>query len=170
MFRGKIIRAPQFFKSMGKMYEKDDIPWKPWGGERPDWQYCTSKTYAGTMGGWLLNKTGTDKWFYLSESPNPEAFEVMENYKTRPRGATASRGGASIHTTCTKCKKSFRANSRYSFDPHLSLVYGLHNDEAIYYALRNIEVPRYLSFSGIAIVETGEDISKWQTVYQRQFL
>ena len=68
------------------------------------------------------------------------------------------------------CKKSFRANSRYSFDPHLSLVYGLHNDEAIYYALRNIEVPRYLSFSGIAIVETGEDISKWQTVYQRQFL
>ena len=68
------------------------------------------------------------------------------------------------------CRKYFHSNSRYSFDPHLSLVYGIHDDESIYYALRNIEFPRYLSFSGIAIVETGEDISKWQIVYQRQFL
>jgi hypothetical protein len=108
MFNGTIERAQQYFQSLGKSYVINDIPWAQWGGQRPDWQYCVSTKYAGPMGGWLMNKKGTHKFFYLSEQPNSEAFDRMENFTSRPRGIVSSRGGSTSHVTCKNCRKSFR--------------------------------------------------------------
>ena len=80
MFNGTIIRAPNHFRSMGKSYRKEEIPWLPWGTTRPQWQYSCNKKYVGTMGGWIMNRISTDNWFYLSEQPNDAAFEMMDNY------------------------------------------------------------------------------------------
>ena len=68
-----------------------------------------------------------------------------------------------------ECKKKFGSSRKYAFDPHLSIAYGLYDSESIHNATKNIIIPKYLAFSGIAIVETGENITKWETVYQRQF-
>ena len=68
-----------------------------------------------------------------------------------------------------ECKKKFGSSRKYAFDPHLSIAYGLYDSESIHNATKNIIIPKYLAFSGIAIVKTGENITKWETVYQRQF-
>ena len=68
-----------------------------------------------------------------------------------------------------ECKKKFGSSRKYAFDPHLSIAYGLYDPEFIHNATKNISIPKYLAFSGIAIVKTGENITKWETVYQRQF-
>ena len=68
-----------------------------------------------------------------------------------------------------ECKKKFESSRKYAFDPHLSIAYGLYDPESIHNATKNISIPKYLAFSGIAIVKTGENITKWETVYQRQF-
>ena len=68
-----------------------------------------------------------------------------------------------------ECKKKFGLSRKYAFDPHLSIAYGLYDPESIHNATKNIPIPKYLAFSGIAIVKTGENITKWETVYQRQF-
>ena len=68
-----------------------------------------------------------------------------------------------------ECKKKFGSSRKYAFDPHLSIAYGLYDPESIHNATKNISIPKYLAFSGIAIVKTGENITKWETVYQRQF-
>ena len=68
-----------------------------------------------------------------------------------------------------ECKKKFGSSRKYAFDPHLSIAYGLYDSESIHNATKNIIIPKYLTFSGIAIVKTGENITKWETVYQRQF-
>ena len=68
-----------------------------------------------------------------------------------------------------ECKKKFGSSRKYTFDPHLSIAYGLYDSESIHNATKNIIIPKYLAFSGIAIVKTGENITKWETVYQRQF-
>ena len=68
-----------------------------------------------------------------------------------------------------ECKKKFSSSRKYTFDPHLSIAYGLYDSESIHNATKNIIIPKYLAFSGIAIVKTGENITKWETVYQRQF-
>jgi len=68
-----------------------------------------------------------------------------------------------------ECKKKFGSSRKYAFDPHLSIAYGLYDSESIHNATKNIIIPKYLAFSGIAIVKTGENITKWETLYQRQF-
>ena len=68
-----------------------------------------------------------------------------------------------------QCKKKFGLSRKYAFDPHLSLAYGLYDPETIYIATKNIIIPKYLAFSGIAIVKTGQNVTKWETVFQRQF-
>ena len=68
-----------------------------------------------------------------------------------------------------ECKKKFGSSRKYAFDPHLSLAYGLYDPETIYIATKNIIIPKYLAFSGIAIVKTGQNVTKWETVFQRQF-
>ena len=68
-----------------------------------------------------------------------------------------------------KCKKKFGSSRKYVFDPHISIAYGLYEPESIHKATKNIIIPEYLAFSGIAIVKTGENIKKWETVFQRQF-
>ena len=105
MFNGEIIRAGEYFRRMGKSYGKNDIPWIAWGGQRPEWQYTTSTRYCGTMGGWLLNKLGSDNWYYVTEQPNDAAFAQMENFTSRPRGLT--RGARII---CSVCTRGFRGD------------------------------------------------------------
>ena len=68
-----------------------------------------------------------------------------------------------------KCNKKFGSYRKYAFDPHLSIAYGLYDPESIHNATKNIIIPKYLAFSSIAIVKTGEKITEWETVYQRQF-
>ena len=68
-----------------------------------------------------------------------------------------------------ECKKKFEPFRKYAFDPHISLAYGLYEPESIHNATKNIIIPHYLAFSGIAIVKTGENIAKWEIVFQRQF-
>tara|TARA_B100000686_G_C16474236_1_gene803710 strand:+ start:351 stop:857 length:507 start_codon:yes stop_codon:yes gene_type:complete len=68
-----------------------------------------------------------------------------------------------------ECKKKFGSLRKYSFDPHLSIAYGIFDPESIHYATKNIIIPEYLAFSAIAIVKTGENIEDWEIVFQRQF-
>ena len=67
------------------------------------------------------------------------------------------------------CKNKFSYARRYTFDPHISLAYGVFDPETVHYATKNITIPEYLAFSGIAVVKTGNDISSWEIVFQRQF-
>jgi len=67
------------------------------------------------------------------------------------------------------CKKQFSSSTRYAFDPHLSIAYGIFDPESVHYATKSINIPEYLAFSGIAIVKTGENIRDWEIVFQRQF-
>ena len=67
------------------------------------------------------------------------------------------------------CKNKFSTKRIYAFDPHLSLAYGIFDPESIHYSTKHIIIPKYLAFSGIAVVKTGEDISDWEIVFQRQF-
>ena len=67
------------------------------------------------------------------------------------------------------CKKKFASSRKYVFDPHISIAYGLYEPESIHKATKNIIIPEYLAFSGIAIIKTGENIANWETVFQRRF-
>ena len=39
--------------------------------------------------------------------------------------------------------------------------------EELHYATKGIDIPKYLSFSSIAVVRTGENIEEWEVVFQR---
>ena len=67
------------------------------------------------------------------------------------------------------CKNKFHASRKYVFDPHLSIAYGNFDPEKVHYATKSINIPKYLAFSGIAIVKTGENIVDWEIVFQRNF-
>ena len=41
--------------------------------------------------------------------------------------------------------------------------------EELHYATKDIDIPKYLAFSGIAVVKTGENIEEWELVFQRHF-
>ncbi len=93
-------------------------------------------------------KSGKSKWksLYLSIKNNEE-----------------------MNSLYSKCKKKFGSSRKYAFDPHLSIAYGLYDPESIHNATKNIIIPKYLAFSGIAIVKTDESITQWETVFQRKF-
>ena len=67
------------------------------------------------------------------------------------------------------CKKRLSLVKKYKFDPHLSLAYGLFEEEMVHNAMKNIIIPKYVVFSGISVVKTGRDVEKWETVFQRKF-
>jgi hypothetical protein len=117
MFTGNIQRATNYFKSMGRPdVRAEDIPWIAWGGQRPEWEYCCSSRYAGTMGGWLLKKRGTTQLkdcFYASEQPNADAFNRMENFKEWELY------GSSCKFKCSICSRSFRSQ-----DPEQDICIG----------------------------------------------
>ena len=67
------------------------------------------------------------------------------------------------------CKKLFHSSRNYLFDPHVSIAYGNFTPEKLHYATKVIDIPKYLSFSSIALVRTGENIEEWEVVFQRHF-
>ena len=93
-------------------------------------------------------KTGKTKWksLYLTIEKKEE-MEKSYNY----------------------CKKLFLSRRNYLFDPHISIAYGNFTPEKLHYATKGIDIPKHLSFSSIAVVRTGENIEKWEVVFQRYF-
>ena len=91
-------------------------------------------------------KTGKTKWksLYLTIEKKEE-MEKSYNY----------------------CKRQFLSSRKYLFDPHVSIAYGNFTPEELHYAIKGIDIPQYLSFSSIAVVRTGENIEKWEVVFQR---
>ena len=67
------------------------------------------------------------------------------------------------------CKKQFISSRNYLFDPHISIAYGNFTPEELHYATKGIDIPKYLSFSSIAVVRTGDNIKEWEVVFQRHF-
>ena len=75
----------------------------------------------------------------------------------------------SLNEVNSLCKNYFVNSKKYKFDPHISLAYGQFDVEQIHMATKGIAIPKYVVFSGVSIVDTKNDVEKWETVYQRKF-
>jgi len=90
-------------------------------------------------------KIGEPPWkvFYIDLRSNSKIFDIQKYFSNR-----------------------ISSDIDYSFDPHLSLVYGRFNDKDLKGRIKNIHIPKMIKFDRIAIANTKGEIKDWSLVYE----